>query len=44
MAGVEKADVERFLSASSCHIPTETKYKIAVTATSLRFFLKELEP
>lgn len=44
MAGVEKENIERFLSASSGDIPMEAKYKLAAAAMSLRFFLKELEP
>lgn len=44
MAGVEKEDIVRFPSASSEEIPIEAKYKLAVAAMSLRFFLKELEP
>lgn len=43
-AGVEKQDIDRFLSASSGDIQIEAKYKLAVAAMSLRFFLKELEP
>lgn len=44
IADVEKSEIEKFLSAAECDIPMEEKYKIAVAAMSLRFYLKELEP
>ncbi len=44
MAGVEKSEIEKFLSAAERDIPTDEKYKLAAAAMSLRFFLKELEP
>lgn len=44
MSGVEKSEIEKFLSASERDIPVDEKYKLAVAAMGLRFFLKELEP
>ena len=44
MSGIEKSEIEKFLSASERDIPVDEKYKLAVAAMGLRFFLKELEP
>lgn len=44
MAGVEVKDVERLLSDPPKKVSEESKYKLAVTAVSLRFFLKDCEP
>ena len=44
MAGVEVKDIDRLLSNPPKKISEESKYKIAVTAVSLRFFLKDCEP
>ncbi len=44
MAGVETNDIEMILSDSPKRMENETKYKIAVTVMSLRFFLKDCEP
>ena len=44
MAGVETNDVEKLLANLPQKVSEETKYKIAVTVMSLRFFLKDCEP
>ena len=44
MAGVETEDIEKLLSNPPKKVSDETKYKIAVTVMSLRFFLKDCEP
>ena len=44
MAGVEIKDIEKLLSNPPKKVSAETKYKIAVTVMSLRFFLKDCEP
>lgn len=44
MAGVEISDIENLISYPPKAITDEVKYKVAVTAMSLRFFLKECEP
>ena len=43
MAGVEPGDIDALLARPG-RINAETKYKIAVTAMALRFFLKDGEP
>ena len=44
MSGVEKSEIEKFLSGLERDILVDEKYKLAVAAMGLRFFLKELEP
>lgn len=44
MSGVEVDDINRLLSNQPEKIDLEAKYKLAVTAISLRFFLKDCEP
>ena len=43
MAGVEVKDIERMLSNPPKKVSENTKYKVAVTVMSLRFFLKDCE-
>ena len=43
MAGVEPGDIDALLARPG-RMNAETKYKIAVTAMALRFFLKDGEP
>ncbi len=44
MAGVEVNDIDEILSNSFDKVKLETKYKVAATVMTLRFFLKECEP
>lgn len=44
MAGVETKDIENVLSDPPGKVSEESRYKIAVTVMSLRFFLKDCEP
>ena len=44
MSGVKIDDINRLLSNPLEKIDLEAKYKLAVTAMSLRFFLKDCEP
>lgn len=44
MAGVDVGDIEKMLSGVSAEVAIHSKYKIAVTAMALRFFLKDCEP
>lgn len=44
MADVETSDIEKILSCPPKKVSEETKYKVAVTVMSLRFFLKDCEP
>lgn len=44
MAGADVGDVEKMLSGLSAEVGIHAKYKIAVTAMALRFFLKDFEP
>lgn len=44
MAKVKVGDVEKLFDGFADKVGTETKYKVAVTVMSLRFFLKECEP
>ena len=44
MANVEVDDINRLLLNPPGKIDLEAKYKLAVTAMSLRFFLKDCEP
>ena len=44
MSGVEISDIEKILSNPQKRVSEETKYKVAVTVMSLRFFLKYCEP
>ena len=43
MADVEISDVEKILSYPPHKVSEDIKYRVAVTAMSLRFFLKECE-
>ena len=43
MAGVEENDIDRLLANPPEKIEIEVKYKIAVTVTELRFWLKDCE-
>lgn len=44
VSGVPLAEIEAFLSMQGAEISAESKYKLAVTVMSLRFFLKDIEP
>lgn len=44
MASVDVGDIEKMLSGVSAEVAIHSKYKIAVTAMALRFFLKDCEP
>ena len=44
MAGADVGDIEKMLSGLSAEVDIHAKYKIAVTAMALRFFLKDCEP
>lgn len=44
MAGIEIADINKFLSDECEEVDTKVKYKIASVTMALRFFLKDNEP
>lgn len=44
MANVKVNDIEKILNGFPNEVDAQTKYKIATTVMSLRFFLKDCEP